>query len=170
MPKKLLEFLPLAICILIGIAAVMMLKKGPEIHTLQDPLMEKPVPAFESDSFQQDDLKGKVTVLNFFASWCGPCAYEHPMIMRLSKSGVAVYGVGYRDDPLRNKSYLDRLGNPYKKVANDAAGKISIAFGVSGVPTTMIIDRKGIIRYRLNGPIMENDLNDKILPLITELQ
>ncbi len=170
MPKKLLEFLPLAICILIGITAVMMLKKGPEIHTLQNPLMEKMVPVFESDAFDQNDLKGHVTVLNFFASWCGPCAYEHPMIMRLSQSGASVYGVGYRDDPVRNKAYLDRLGNPYKKLANDAAGKISIAFGVSGVPTTMIIDRKGIIRYRLNGPIMEDDLNKKILPMIKELQ
>ena len=170
MSKKILGFMPLAICILIGLTAVMVLKKGPEIHTLKSPMTEKVVPFFESDGFGHKDLKGQVTILNFFASWCGPCAIEHPLIMRLSQAGVSVYGVGYRDDPDLNKAYLSRMGNPYKKLAHDLDGKVSIAFGVSGVPTTMVIDRAGIIRYRLDGPVMQQDIDRDILPLIGELK
>lgn len=162
--------MPLLVCLLIGAAAAAALWKGQEIHTLKSPVIGKPVPAFSAGAFTADTLKGQVSVLNFYASWCGPCALEHKNILRLSESGVRIYGVSYRDDPRRNADYLKRMGNPYIKIANDAEGTVSLAFGVYAVPTTIIIDRHGMIVYRLDRPLDEETLHKDLLPKIRELQ
>lgn len=115
------------------------------------------------------DWPDKVTVVNFFASWCGPCLIEHPLFLRMKGEGVRLHGINYRDKPDQAKAWLARLGNPYERVGADPDGKAGVEFGISGVPETFVIDRTGIVRLHLRRPITPDDVNRTILPLLREL-
>lgn len=109
-----------------------------------------PVPALASG-----DLKGSVTVVNIWASWCAPCRQEHPVLMELAKdAGFKVVGINYKDQPENARRFLGALGNPYAAVGVDQNGRAAIELGVYGVPETFIIDAAGIIRYKHIGPIL----------------
>ncbi|MEM7221769.1 MAG: DsbE family thiol:disulfide interchange protein [Pseudomonadota bacterium] len=141
--------------------------------------VDQPVPLFavpalydsEPDGLATADLtNGKVTLVNFFASWCVPCQVEHPLFMQLAAQGkVELVGIAYRDKRADTRNWLKALGNPYSKIGVDQNGRTAIEWGVSGVPETFVIDREGRIRYQHIGPIHERDLTGKILPLIEEL-
>lgn len=139
-------------------------------------LIGKPAPQFDlppiegmTDGFRTADLHGKVALVNVFASWCPPCHQEHPVLMRLARGGVAIYGINYKDEPEAARGFLDRLGNPYRGIGADRAGRVSIDWGVRGYPETFIVDRTGRIRYKHIGPILAHDLETRILPLLEEL-
>ncbi|GEP11850.1 DsbE family thiol:disulfide interchange protein [Methylobacterium gnaphalii] len=107
----------------------------------------KPVPGLASD-----DFKGRVTLLNFYASWCAPCQVEHPMLMRLAReSGFRVVGIDYKDTPEAGRRFLARNGVPYAAVGSDISGRVGIDFGVYGVPESFIIGPDGTIRDKLVG-------------------
>ena len=89
--------------------------------------------------------------------------------MQLASEGVPIYGINYKDKPQAAKNFLAKLGNPYKAIGADSTGKVAIDWGVYGYPETFILDAKGHIRYRHVGPIMEQDLTNKIRPLIKAL-
>jgi cytochrome c biogenesis protein CcmG/thiol:disulfide interchange protein DsbE len=141
------------------------------------PLIGKPAPAFDlpllaaaDKTFSQKDMLGKVWVLNVWASWCGPCLVEHPQISRLAASGAApVVGLNYKDAREDAIPWLKRNGNPFFASVYDGAGRIAIDYGVYGVPETYVIDRKGVIRYKRIGPVTPEILEEKIQPLLKEL-
>ena len=145
---------------------------------IPSPLVGKAAPVFslpqlhEQDKvFSPDDMKGKVWLLNFWASWCSGCRTEHPVLMDLANSGlVPIYGVDYKDQRGEALAWLEEWGNPYPIVAVDTAGKVGIDYGVYGVPETYVIDKQGLIRYKQIGPLDDETVERKILPLVKELQ
>lgn len=130
----------------------------------------KPIPGRDDGGLTNDDLKGQVTVVNVFASWCQPCLVEHPFLMQLAKSGVRVLGINYKDKPEDAVAWLKRHGDPFSKIGRDDTGRVAIDWGVYGVPETFILDAEGRIRHKHVGPIMDYDLRETILPLIRKLQ
>jgi cytochrome c biogenesis protein CcmG/thiol:disulfide interchange protein DsbE len=114
-------------------------------------------------------LKGQVSVVNVFASWCVPCRQEHPLIQRLARE-VPVHGFNYKDRPEDAARWLDELGDPYTRTGADLDGRVAIDWGVYGVPETFVIDREGRIAYKHIGPIPPRILDEKLLPLIERLR
>jgi len=127
------------------------------------------LPALDSQSegFAREELaKGGPTVVNFWASWCLPCRAEHPILQALVQNGqVKLYGVDYQDKPEAARGFLERLGNPFgKKINSDQQGRVSIDWGVTGVPETFVIDGDGVIRAHYAGPLTEEVVQRLILP------
>lgn len=116
------------------------------------------------------EMAGQVTVLNFFASWCAPCRAEHPLIKELATiPGIRVIGITFKDAPADSEKYLAELGNPYAAIGVDDSGRAGMEFGLTGVPETYVIDRQGIIRYRLAQPLDPSRLTKELKPLLAEL-
>ena len=134
------------------------------------PAPELKAPAlFEGGTPLGNDLlkTGKPVLLNFFASWCTPCLAEHPLMMRLKeREGVTIIGVAWKNKPEEARAWLARLGNPFTAAGTDYDGKLSLDWGLSGVPETYLIDANGIVRLHYHAPITEKDLNDTILPML----
>jgi cytochrome c biogenesis protein CcmG/thiol:disulfide interchange protein DsbE len=139
-------------------------------------LIGKPPPDFtlpplegaERPALAATDLRGagRPVLVNFFASWCMPCVVEHPMLMRLSREGVPVFGVAYKDKPEDSQGFLRRHGNPYARLGVDQPGRVAIDWGLYGVPETYLIDKDGIIRWRWAGPLTEDTLRAELQPLL----
>ena len=168
--------LPLAIFILlIGFLAVG-LKLDP--REVPSPLVGKAAPAFElpllhqpDKRFSPGDMRGKVWLLNVWASWCVSCREEHPVLVALAKRGVMpVLGLNYKDKGDEATAWLKQFGNPYDLSVVDTDGRIGIDYGVYGVPETYLIDAEGVIRYKQIGPITAAILEQKILPLAMALK
>lgn len=140
-------------------------------------MVNRDVPAFDLPSFREDfpglakaDLKGKIQVVNFFASWCVPCLAEHPLITELSKrDDIVINGIAYSDKPANVEKWLNKHGNPYARVGVDLGRRIGIDWGVTGVPETYIVNAEGLIVYKHGGPLRPDVIQDEILPLIKEL-
>jgi cytochrome c biogenesis protein CcmG, thiol:disulfide interchange protein DsbE len=130
---------------------------------LPSALIGKPVPEFNLPAieglglpgFDTSALKqGQVTLVNVWASWCGPCRIEHPVLMELSKRGdLRLYGLNYKDDPANALRFLETLGQPYAAAGADVPGRAAVDWGVYGVPETFVIDGQGIIRFKFVGPL-----------------
>jgi cytochrome c biogenesis protein CcmG/thiol:disulfide interchange protein DsbE len=114
------------------------------------------------------DLKsGRISVVNFWASWCTPCRIEHPLLARLAARGdVILYGVNYKDRPDEALGFLIELGDPYERVGRDATGRTAIDWGVYGVPETFVVDGAGNVLARLANPLNEQNLVQVIEPAI----
>jgi len=139
-------------------------------------MVGKPAPRFElppllegGKVFQTSDLKGKVTLVNFFASWCIPCRAEHKYLYALTDSGIVLVGVAYKNDPNDTRDWLENYGNPYTQLVVDREGITAIDFGVYGVPESYLIDKQGIIRFKQTGPITPYVIEKQLLPMIREL-
>jgi cytochrome c biogenesis protein CcmG/thiol:disulfide interchange protein DsbE len=123
----------------------------------------KDVPGFASS----DLARGEPTLVNVFASWCLECQEEHPLLVALAKEpGIRLLGIDYKDDAASARRFLGRYGNPYSRVGADTSGRTAIDFGVYGVPETYVITPDGKIVYRQVGPLTEQTIRDKILPLL----
>tara|TARA_R110002110_G_scaffold415612_2_gene651707 strand:+ start:168168 stop:168716 length:549 start_codon:yes stop_codon:yes gene_type:complete len=179
--RRLVVILPAAIfAALLGVMGVLLTDgdRNNDPSRLPSPLVGKPASAFSLPAvadnipggFSTDDLKGHVTVLNVFASWCIPCLAEHPLITQLAADGVRVYGINYRDKSADAVTWLRRHGNPYRAIGFDADARASLEWGVTGVPETFIIDANGIIAYKHAGPITPDILERKILPKLHEVE
>lgn len=142
------------------------------------PLIGKPVPQFDLPPVQgrtlgleNANLRGEVSLVNVFASWCTACRTEHPLLMRLAASAtVPVHGLNYKDKPEDASAWLDSMGDPYTRTGADINGRAGIDWGVYGVPETFVIDREGKIAYKHIGPISEADWDNTLLPLVQRLQ
>lgn len=182
--RKLLFLLPALLLALVLLRFAEPLLRGDDPSRIASVLIGKQVPAFtlpaldgsagpttDAPVVTSASLRGQVTLLNFWASWCAPCRAEHPTLMRLAAAQKAVVvGIAYKDDPAASKKFLAELGNPFAQVASDRAGTTAIEFGLTGVPETFVVDRKGVVRYRHVGPMLERDVADKILPLLAKLK
>jgi len=168
--------LPLAIfALLVGFLAAGLTLNPREVPS---PLVGKLAPAFQLPQLHEQDkvfspaeMTGKVWLLNFWASWCGGCKDEHPVLMRMAQAGdVPIYGMDYKDRRDEALSWLRRHGNPYLLTAVDEAGRTGIDYGVYGVPETYVIDKQGLIRFKQIGPVDDEVVAKKIMPLVKELQ
>jgi len=125
------------------------------------PLIGKPAPVFElplllkEGSFSNKDLLGHVTLVNVWASWCYACRQEHETVKSLGRKGIRIIGLNYKDEPDDAKRWLTRLGNPYQFIAADQSGRVAIDWGVYGAPETFLIDKSGIIRHKVIGPLSD---------------
>ncbi|MCR6631096.1 MAG: DsbE family thiol:disulfide interchange protein [Magnetospirillum sp.] len=163
---------------LFGLLAVLFLR-GLELdpRRVPSPLIDKAVPAFDlpplsaaKPGLTGADLMGRVTVVNFFSSWCVPCRAEHPVLMDLARRpGVTLVGIDYKDQPADALAWLKRLGDPFGRIAADQDGRTAIDWGVYGVPESYVVDRQGRIRFKQVGPLTEADVKATVLPLLTEL-
>lgn len=126
-------------------------------------LIGKPVPDFDlhavdglnAPGFADEDLrKGKVTIVNVWASWCAPCRIEHPLLSELAKRpDIQLFGMNYKDEPENAVRFLNTLGQPFAAVGMDRDGRTAVDWGVYGVPETFVVDGQGIIRYKHIGPL-----------------
>ena len=167
--------IPLAIFVVLVIFLAIGLGHDP--HEVPSPLINKPAPAFQlpqlqdpTKRFSASEMRGKVWLLNVWATWCLPCREEHPVLLELSRSGaVPIYGMDYKDQREDAVSLLSESGNPYVLCVSDADGRVAIDYGVYGVPETYLIDREGVIRFKQVGPLTPESLEKTLLPLVKEL-
>jgi cytochrome c biogenesis protein CcmG/thiol:disulfide interchange protein DsbE len=146
-------------------------------HEIPSPLIGKPAPSFQLTQLHDQqklitpmDLRGKVWMLNVWASWCVSCREEHPVLMKFSERGVLpIIGLNYKDERDAGLTWLNQFGNPYQVSAFDGNGRVGIDYGVYGVPETFIIDKQGVIRMKHVGPVTDEVIKEKLLPLIQEL-
>jgi cytochrome c biogenesis protein CcmG/thiol:disulfide interchange protein DsbE len=170
------RFLPLGIFLVLALFLAVGLGLNP--REVPSPLIDKAAPAFRLPQLEAsdktlgtEDLKGKVWLLNVWASWCVACLEEHPVLVEFSKQKVLpIYGLNYKDKRDDALQWLGRHGNPYTLSMEDADGRVGIDYGVYGVPETYVIDKDGIIRYKRIGPVTPQVLQEKILPLVRQLQ
>ena len=150
---------------------------GLKPHEIPSPLIDKPAPAFSlptldapEQKISSQDLRGKVWILNVWASWCVACRIEHPLLVEFSKTGaVPIYGLNYKDKRDDAMGWLGKFGNPYTRSLSDTEGLVGIDFGVYGVPETFVIDKQGVIRLKQIGPVTPEVLRDEILPMVRKL-
>lgn len=147
-------------------------------RVLPSALIGKPAPAFDLPTLAQSNrrislnsLKGRVAVVNVWASWCVACRSEVSLIAELSqRTGVPVVGINYKDTRDDARRWLQRFGDPFAVVAFDQSGDTGINWGVSGVPETFVLDGQGVIRYKVVGPITEEEMRQRLLPELRRLQ
>ncbi|HZP94641.1 MAG TPA: DsbE family thiol:disulfide interchange protein [Burkholderiales bacterium] len=142
------------------------------------PLIGKPVPEFSLPpvkgrelGLSSADLRGEVSLVNVFASWCVACREEHPLLMQLERENfVPIHGLNYKDRPEDAARWLDEMGDPYTRTGADRDGRVAIDWGVYGVPETFVVDREGRIRYKQIGPITPEVLKEDLRPFIDKLR
>jgi cytochrome c biogenesis protein CcmG/thiol:disulfide interchange protein DsbE len=171
--KRALYILPFVAFVALAIAFYANLN-GPAPDQLPSVMIGKPVPNdplpaldAEAQGFGPADLKGHITVVNVWASWCAPCRQEAPALADLAKrKDIALYGFVYKDKPDLARGFLHELGNPFARIGLDANGSTAIDWGVYGVPETYVIDAKGIIRERFVGQLTPDSVASVIDPAI----
>jgi cytochrome c biogenesis protein CcmG, thiol:disulfide interchange protein DsbE len=149
---------------------------------LPSALIGKPAPQFDlppiagleksgqpGKGFSTADLEtGEVTIVNIFASWCGPCIQEHPVLVWLKEQrhDLRLVGINYKDQPEKALQFLERLGDPYDRIGADRNGRVAIDWGVYGVPETYVVDGRGEVVYRYVGPLSEKAVREELLPAV----
>ena len=188
-------FIPLGIFLVLVAFLAVGLKRNPQ--EIPSPLLGKPAPLFSLSTldaggakFGPQDMKGKVWMLNVWATWCVACRDEHPLLVAFSKANqLPIVGLNYKEvqaqdapagrqltpeDKLRiarerSAVWLQRLGDPYVVSVFDLDGRVGIDYGVYGVPETYIIDKEGVIRFKQVGAVTLETLQSQILPLVQKL-
>ena len=170
--RRLLLFIPFVICIGLGL----FLWKGLSLDStnIPSPLLGKAVPEFSLPLLRegvvtQEQLTGKVRLLNVWATWCISCRVEHPWLMDLAAQGVAIVGLNYKDEKELVFKWLADRGDPYEFIINDAEGTLGLDLGVYGAPETYLIDKQGVVRAKLVGVLDERKWQEVFLPLYQEL-
>src|SRR5688500_17069386 len=146
-------------------------------HTIPSALVNKPAPSFRlpqlkdpAKTFSADDMRGKVWLLNVWASWCVACRDEHSYLFEYTKSGAApIVGLNYKDRREDALAWLGELGDPYQLSAVDLDGRVAIDYGVYGAPETYVIDKEGKIQLKHVGPVTPDVWSQKVLPLVRQL-
>jgi cytochrome c biogenesis protein CcmG/thiol:disulfide interchange protein DsbE len=150
--KRYLVWMPLVILVTLAAVLGKVLASGHNPNAIATPLMA----AFGEDNkfITNADLKGKPLLVNFFASWCGPCAAENKLLLEMAKDhNIRIIGIAMKDSPDTLQAYLDKRGNPYARIGFDEFGSTSIDWGVSGVPETFVLDSEGKIIERHVGQL-----------------
>lgn len=161
-----------------GLAVVFAWGISRDPNQLPSALIGKAVPPFDLPPVEgrnldlaSKDLYGEVSLVNVFASWCVACRDEHPLFMRLSQGAtVSIHGLNYKDRPQDASQWLNTLGDPYTRTGADRDGRVSIDWGVYGVPETFVVGADGRIAYKHVGPVSEEALRETILPLVERLR
>lgn len=170
----------IVVALLVGVFA----KRLADVEGGMDPslvptvLLNTPAPEFDlpplpqrGDGLATENLKGEVSLVNIWGSWCVACLAEHPLLMDVAADeAVPIHGIAWRDDPQAAVRWLARNGDPYSRIGQDPVSEAAIAFGVTGAPETFVIDANGVIQYKHIGPITREDWAGTIAPLIAELR
>lgn len=161
-----------------GLAALFWKGLSGTPNEIPSALINRPVPEFSLAAvegmpvagFSSADLrKGKVTVVNVWASWCAPCRVEHPLLSELAKRpDILLYGINYKDEPANATEFLNTLGQPFAAIGADRDGRAAIDWGVYGVPETFVVDGQGIIRHKHIGPLTEQSIAGELAQAIEE--
>ena len=160
------------VVVLLSLVALLAVGLQHDPREVPSPLVGKPAPVFDlpqlgaETRLTQEHLKGRPLLVNFFASWCTGCQVEHPLLLLLSKQGVEIVGMDYKDAQADGQRWLERHGNPYRTVIADLAGEAGLDWGVYGVPETFVLDANGVIVYKQIGPMTEQAWREKIAPLL----
>jgi cytochrome c biogenesis protein CcmG/thiol:disulfide interchange protein DsbE len=175
--------LPLAIiAVLFGVFGKRLadVSGGADPNLIPTVLLDTPMPAFDlpglpgrdnAQGLKTADLKGRVSLVNIWGSWCVACLQEHPVLLDIARDGrVPVHGIAWRDPPDRSVAWLQRHGDPYALIGQDPDSRVAIALGVTGAPETFVVDAQGIIRYKQVGPITPEVWRNTIAPLIAKLE
>lgn len=173
---RLAGYIPLLVFAVMAVFLGIGLTMNP--RNIPSPLIGKPVPEFSLPPVKggtlglaSADLRGEVSIVNVFASWCVACREEHPILMGIKEKGlVPLHGINYKDKPDDARAWLDEMGDPYTRIGADISGRVAIDWGVYGVPETFVIDREGRIAYKQIGAVTPEILRDKIMPLVRQLQ
>jgi cytochrome c biogenesis protein CcmG, thiol:disulfide interchange protein DsbE len=176
--KRLVFILPvIGFIALIGFFAIGLTKDPKE---LPSQLIDRPLPAFSLPGIEavagggpglaSTALTGEPSLLNVFGSWCAACPQEHPVLTRISKAGVPVYGIAWKDKPEDTRGWIARFGNPYRAIAADESGRTAIDLGVTGAPESFIVDARGRVRYKVIGPISNEKWDSELRPLMDKLR
>ncbi|MDX2113596.1 MAG: DsbE family thiol:disulfide interchange protein [Alphaproteobacteria bacterium] len=176
--RILLRFAPLLVLLAIIILGGLGLFGRYDPARAPSPMMDKQVNFFDlpmvmgdAVRFTPHNWRGRVVVLNLFATWCQPCIIEHPELMKLAATGqVEIHGIAWRDKRENVLEWLKIRGNPYRFVGLDESGKSSIALGVMGVPETYIIDKHGRIRYTYRSNLTADIIQNEIIPAVQLLK
>lgn len=171
MTRYLLPLGFLAIVVVLGIGL------GLNPREVPSPLVGKALPPFDlprlSDpqrTLSSEELKGQVSLVNFWATWCEGCRVEHPLLVQLANdTGIPIYGVNYKDERGPAMQWLSRLGDPYVASGFDKDGAVGLDLGVYGLPETFIVGPDGTIAYKHIGPVTPDDWQNRMLPVIRSL-
>ena len=162
---------PVAFAALAGLFAAGMLRDGGQ--ELPSALVGQSVPAFPETPLPGYPLPepgvladGEVKLVNFFASWCGPCRLEHPVLASLAEDGLPVYGIAYKDDPANTTAFLRELGNPFLGIAQDPDGRAAPDWGLYGVPETFVIAGDGTVIDRMPFPLTPELVESRLRPAL----
>lgn len=173
--RRWLVFLPLAAFLALTAVFTMQLLSGRDTSIVPSALINKPAPetnlpplaGFDLPGIKSENFKGRVTVLNVWASWCGPCRVEHPLVLELGKDDrFTLVGLNYKDKPENAAEFLNELGNSYDEIGVDANGRNGIDWGVYGVPETFVVGKDGTIRFKHVGPLTPESLANGLMPEI----
>jgi len=162
------RFLPLGAFLVL----VLLLVRGLSLDPTELPSarLGKSIPSFNlpvldaPDMRSSEDWRGKPALINVWATWCFSCRVEHPYLLQLAEQGVTIYGLNYKDEPLKASQWLVDLGNPYAETVVDQSGDFGLDLGVYGAPETYVIDAKGIIRHRHVGVVDEQVWLEQLQP------
>lgn len=174
--RRLVLLVPFAGFMAASVAFYSLMWRDP--HLVPSPLIGKPVPAFSLPPVQgrtlglsSADLRGQVSLVNAFASWCVACRAEHPVLMRLKATGVVpIHGLNYKDAPKDAARWLETMGDPYTRTGADRDGRVAIDWGLYGVPETFVVDAEGRIAYKQIGALTPEIVDTVIMPLIRRLR
>ena len=177
--QRLFSLLPIVIFLVLVVFFVRrleLIEQGNMPDMIPSVMIDRPAPTYTLPSLIKGkpgvisaDLKGKVTLVNMFASWCLPCRAEHPFLFEIKKAGITLVGINYKDKPENARAWLQQMGNPYDAIGSDLDGRVGINFGVYGVPESYLIDKQGVIRFKQAGPLTPEDIQNILLPLAREL-
>lgn len=135
------------------------------------PAFDIPTLSHSKSSLTENDLKGRVVLLNFWASWCSACEAEHAVLLKIKNEfHVPIYGIDYRDISANAVNWLKKTGDPYVVSGVDMNGATAAAFKILGTPQTYILDAQGVIRYIHIGALTEQTWLNEIWPLVQKLQ
>jgi cytochrome c biogenesis protein CcmG/thiol:disulfide interchange protein DsbE len=170
--RRALAFAPLAALALLVLIGGVLLLRGPERERFSSGDSLRPAPAYSLERLGggapvvSEDMRGRVHVINLFASWCTPCRAEHEHLMALRAEGVAIVGVAYKDRPQASAAFLDELGNPFAAVGLDPEGRFALELGTTGIPETFVIGADGRIIAIHRGPLTDDVVEDVIQPAL----
>ena len=146
-------------------------------QALPSALLNKPVPQFTLPTVENmdrrvsdQDLRGEIALVNVWATWCPSCHIEHGFLNTLAESGVLIFGVNYKDELDLAQNWLSKKGNPYRFNMFDVQGRLGLDLGVTGAPETYLIDHRGFVRYRYQGPLDDRVWNQEFVPRIEGLR
>jgi len=178
--QRLKLFIPLLIFVILAAFFFVVQKRigsgDYDPQNMPSALLDKPMPAFELPDLLTGDpvtgalLHGKVALVNVWATWCPSCHYEHPYLVSLAQQGVSILGVDYKDEPEKARQWLREKGNPYAAVVDDRAGNLGLDLGVTGAPETYLIDSRGVVRLRYQGPLDERVWTETVQPLLDRIR